>query len=86
VISSYLPKVTAFITRAAPGGRDLLLFRHPTAGVQIPAGTVEEGEAIERAVLREVAEETGLENVRLVTLIGQRAEMPDYATHMAEAV
>jgi ADP-ribose pyrophosphatase YjhB (NUDIX family) len=41
----------------------VLVFDHrdfPDAGTQIPAGTVEEGEALERALWREVHEETGL--------------------------
>jgi 8-oxo-dGTP pyrophosphatase MutT (NUDIX family) len=57
----YLEKVTAFVTRSGPGGTELLLFEHPHAGIQIPAGTVEEGEDPRQAVLREVCEETGLE-------------------------
>lgn len=40
-----LHKVTGFVTR----GRELLVFRHPTAGVQLPAGTVEAGETPEAA-------------------------------------
>jgi 8-oxo-dGTP pyrophosphatase MutT (NUDIX family) len=53
-----LEKVTAFIT--SDDGRSLLLFQHPNAGVQIPAGTVEADETPAEAVLREAAEETGL--------------------------
>lgn len=53
-------KVTAFIIRDSVAGLELLLFRHPYAGIQIPAGTVEAGEKPEAAVLREAAEETGL--------------------------
>ena len=40
-----------------------MVFTHrdiPEAGVQVPAGTVEEGETLDAAVLREVHEETGL--------------------------
>jgi 8-oxo-dGTP pyrophosphatase MutT (NUDIX family) len=57
-----LDKVTGFVTR----GRELLVFRHPTAGVQLPAGTVEAGETPEAAVLREVREEAGLVETRIV--------------------
>lgn len=53
-------KVTAFVTRESPDGHELLLFRHPYAGVQIPAGTVKENERPEDAVMREATEETGL--------------------------
>ena len=52
-------KVVAYITRQD----ELLVFTHrdfPKAGVQVPAGTVEEGETLDAAVLREVHEETGL--------------------------
>lgn len=58
-------KVTAFVIRQREEGVDLLLFEHPYAGIQIPAGTVESGETPEHAVLRELAEETGLSNVTL---------------------
>ncbi len=61
-----LGKVTAFITRATENGRELLVFLHPTAGLQVPAGTVEAGETPEAAVLRETAEETGLHGVSIV--------------------
>jgi len=49
-------KVTAFITR----GADVLLIETAHAGVQFPAGTIEEGEAPEAAALREACEETAL--------------------------
>jgi len=53
-----LYKVTAFATRK--NGSELLVFHHPTAGVQVPAGTVETGETLEEALVRELFEETGL--------------------------
>jgi 8-oxo-dGTP diphosphatase len=56
-------KVLAYVIRQHDGRRELLVFEHrhqPEAGVQVPAGTVEPGEAIEAALLREVEEETGL--------------------------
>lgn len=52
-------KVVAYVWR----GHQLLVFRqpeHPEAGLQVPAGTVEAGEDIESALLRELHEETGL--------------------------
>ncbi|GHO95524.1 hypothetical protein KSF_055720 [Reticulibacter mediterranei] len=61
-----LGKVTAFIVRQRNAQQELLVFAHPTAGVQVPAGTVEGGEVFENAALREAQEETGLEGVQLV--------------------
>ena len=58
-------------------GRELLVFEHgafPDAGTQVPAGTVEEHEAAEVAVVREVREETGLDT-RLVRELGVTDEI-----------
>jgi len=67
-----LGKVTAFIVRQDRSQRrELLVLAHPTAGIQVPAGTVEEGETFEDAVLREIHEETGLEQVRLVKTLAE---------------
>lgn len=66
-----LHKVTALVTRQVEKGRELLLFRHPTAGIQLPAGTVELDESPEIAVLRELQEETGLKNAILLGKIGE---------------
>lgn len=68
--------VTAFVTRPLQRQPELLLFRHPNAGIQFPAGTVEEGELPEQAVLREVAEETGVSSVRLVANLGYLDTQP----------
>ena len=67
-----LEKVTAFILRPAPSGMEILLLEHPFAGYQFPAGTVKIGESPEDAVVREVAEETGLPNLTIEKLIGHR--------------
>jgi 8-oxo-dGTP pyrophosphatase MutT (NUDIX family) len=83
---AYLQKVTAFITRTTlgePDGRtqrQLLFIRHPYAGVQIPAGTVELGEEPVAAALREACEETGLCDLHLVSMIGYQED------HWAEDV
>lgn len=73
-----MEKVTALILRPAKGQKvEILIFRHPTAGLQIPAGTVNIGEAPEAAVLREVEEETGLTEVRIVRKLGvEKIELP----------
>ncbi len=63
-------KVTAFVTRGEGPERELLVFRHPRAGIQLPAGTVERGESIEAAVLREAEEETGLTGIVIIAALG----------------
>jgi 8-oxo-dGTP pyrophosphatase MutT (NUDIX family) len=64
-----IEKVTAFVTRATEAGLELLLLEHPFAGIQIPAGTVE-NETPEEAVLREVAEETGIDSAVIRRYLG----------------
>lgn len=74
-----IEKVTAFVTRMANGRRELLLFQHPYAGIQLPAGTVEPGEAPEAAAVRETQEETGLRDVALDRSLGVReVVLPDH--------
>jgi ADP-ribose pyrophosphatase YjhB (NUDIX family) len=56
-------KVLAYITREYNNDIQLLVFTqrdYPDAGLQIPAGTVEEGEEIENALFREIHEESGV--------------------------
>ncbi|HUQ83223.1 MAG TPA: NUDIX domain-containing protein [Gemmatimonadaceae bacterium] len=63
-------KAAACVVRAAPHGPELLVFRHPVAGVQIPKGSVERGEDPESAALRELAEESGISAARVLRKIG----------------
>ena len=59
----------------ATRGHRLLVFRHPLspeAGIQVPAGTMADGETPEEAVMREAAEETGLRELRIVRLLGRQ--------------
>lgn len=65
-----LHKLTAFILRPGLDGPQILAFQHPSAGLQLPAGTVDPGETPEAAALREAAEETGLARLRLVANLG----------------
>jgi ADP-ribose pyrophosphatase YjhB (NUDIX family) len=65
-------KVYAYVTHDCR----LLVFRHmdlPKAGVQVPGGTVEDGETFEEALIREVREESGLEGLELCGLLGEQA-------------
>jgi ADP-ribose pyrophosphatase YjhB (NUDIX family) len=48
----------------------VLCFQHPTAGKQIPKGTVEHAEAPEQACQRELTEETGLTFAGQLSLLG----------------
>lgn len=63
-------KVVGYVVR----DRQLLVFTHDAlpmdvTGVQVPAGTIEEGEVPAAAVVREVLEETGL-NARIIRVLG----------------
>lgn len=62
-------KVYAYITHR---GR-LLVFAHPEspeAGIQVPGGTLEDGETPEPGVLREAREETGRDDLEVVRFLG----------------
>ena len=69
-MNEVVQKVTAFIIRERGSIKEVLVFKHPTAGIQIPAGTVEKGEDIETAVIRETYEETGLQFVEIENYLG----------------
>ena len=67
-------KVLAYLTRLRNGQPQLLVFDHrdhPEAGTQVPAGTVEPGEAIEAALFREIEEESGLIDVQLIRKLAE---------------
>lgn len=52
-------KVCPVVWRARDRGREILVFRHPLAGVQLVKGTLEAGEPVEDGALRELLEESG---------------------------
>ena len=81
VSTEILEKVTAFILRQRPGGPNLLLFEHPSAGIQIPAGTVEDGEDPQIAAVREAGEESGLSDLKLEAYLGSAKELPVTGDH-----
>lgn len=71
-------KVYAYITQ----GDQLLVFRQidaPKAGIQVPGGTVDAGELLPEAVLREAFEETGVADLEIVAALG--AAWFDLAAH-----
>ncbi|MEG2914562.1 MAG: NUDIX domain-containing protein, partial [Pseudomonas sp.] len=51
-------------------GTHILLFRHPTAGVQMVKGTIEPGETPAQTALRELSEESGIGTASLVSDMG----------------
>lgn len=66
-----IEKVAAYITW---GDRLLILShpQHPEAGIQVPSGTVEEGESPKVATFREAREETGLVDLVVRSYLGSR--------------
>ena len=64
-------KAAACVVRAGKHGAELLVFRHPIAGVQIPKGSLEPGEDAEAAALRELREESGISVARIVRKVGR---------------
>ncbi|HQL39222.1 MAG TPA: NUDIX domain-containing protein, partial [Anaerolineaceae bacterium] len=72
-----IEKVAAFVLRPSRQGVEILTLEHPRGGLQVPGGTVNAGEAPETAVLRELHEETGLTEVRIIRKLGEeRVDLP----------
>ncbi len=77
----YKKKVYTYITRKKEEVIQLLVFSHrdmPEAGVQVPGGTVDKGEKLETAALREVLEKSGLLHLYIERYID------DYIIHVKE--
>ena len=74
-----------------PQGR-LLVFDHvevPAAGTQVPAGGVHDGETAEDAVVRELAEESGIESASIIRKLGESwhmAELGDVPAGLEEQI
>ena len=52
--------------------RHLLVFTDQHGNLSVPKGTVEEGEQLRNAVLRELAEESGIEAATIIWELGSR--------------
>lgn len=79
-------KIICYITK----GDKLLVFRHTDytyeeVGIQVPAGSIREGENQEDAARREVTEETGLKDFESVTFLDtQEYDMTPYRSEIQE--
>ncbi len=67
----FTDKACPVILRQREGRLQILAFRHPLAGPQLVKGTVEEGEEPRQTVLRELGEESGVEDARVIEPLGQ---------------
>lgn len=87
-----LLKATAVLLRGEGAAREVLVFLHPDVdgsgtSVQLPAGTIEDGEDPADAALRELIEETGVLGFEVVALLGvldERAPEAYSATYSPE--
>lgn len=67
-------KVLAYVVRQHENGWQILIFSHrdfPEAGLQVPGGTVDKAESVEKAVVREVWEESGLKTFQSIFFLGK---------------
>ncbi|RKG36694.1 NUDIX hydrolase [Acinetobacter rongchengensis] len=67
---SMIKKVVPIVLRQQAEQLQILVFKHPLAGIQFVKGTVEQDESLESATLRELFEESGIDNVLIEKFIG----------------
>lgn len=71
----FVEKVVAYVIRGEGDGAEVLVFEHgepfSESWIQVPAGTVNNGELTESAALREAQEESGLADLTIVAKIDE---------------
>ncbi len=78
-------KVVPIVLRHHGDRVEVLVFEHPQAGTQLVKGTVEAGESVAAAAVRELAEESGLANAVYRRDLGVWDEgPPDQVWHFCE--
>lgn len=64
-------KAVPIVMRHSGSQAEVLVFAHPVAGTQLVKGTVEAGESVVEAAVRELAEESGIAGAVCVRDLGQ---------------
>lgn len=70
------PKAVPIVLRRRGRHTEVLVFAHPEAGTQIVKGTVEPGESVAQACVRELAEESGVTGGEYVRDLGAWEQCP----------
>ena len=63
-------KACPVVLRNTKHSKEILVFRHPLAGIQLVKGTVEKEESIPDAALRELKEESGIRAASIIRNLG----------------
>ena len=71
-MDEFVDKAVPVVLRSESGHIELLVFKHPLAGVQLVKGTVESGERPQVAAVRELFEESGLDSVTRSMFLGRQ--------------
>ena len=75
-------KAVPVVLRGVAGHIEILMFRHPKAGIQLVKDGVEAGEEPVEAALRELREESGIDDAGLDRSIGHSTDIaPDQRWH-----
>ena len=77
-----IEKVVSVILRDINQRTEILVFKHPIAGIQIVKGTVETNEELEKAALRELYEESGISSAHIHSYLGLHHHLSKVLTDM----